>query len=136
MQQINQNILLLIRTNDAFRVDLEQAFPELISYVELFMADRNCSCKNTILKHLWDSKDMFAFGMLQTRWADMLTFILDIPDTTPVSIKKREMFGEVEVIPATREAYRNLIKRAKEEQWIFHGFTVAETKRKWKIFFY
>ncbi len=133
-------MLWLIRKNDRFRIDLTKAFPEITLEVESFMADSSCSCKNTILKHLWDNRNSFSFHELQTRWADRLTFIIDIPSsipsTIPVSINKREMFGEVEVIPTTREAYRNLMKRAKQEQWIFHGFTVTETKRKWKIFFY
>jgi hypothetical protein len=136
MRQINYDILLLIQGNAVFRVDLATSFPILTDHIDSFITNPNCSCKNTILKHLWDNRDSFAFHELETRWADTLTFIVDIPDVTPVSINKREMFGEVEVIPSTREAYRNLIKRAKKEQWIFHGFTVTETKRKWKVFFY
>jgi len=134
-QTINPEILVYIRENIAFRQDIIAHFPQLSSYVDSYIADNKCSCKNTILKYMWDSRDSKEFYILQSSWQDIMFIVGDDP-TSLLNINKREMFGEVVIIPSTKEAYRNLIRRAREEQWIFHGFTVTESRRKWKVYFY
>lgn len=145
--KINPNILNNICNNDQFKFDLSSSFPEIIEYIESFMSDSNCGCKNTILKHLWDNKDSFAFLELRRKYWNLDFIITDSHNDIQVgnqsdqqrlvvNINKGEMFGEVITIPSTKESYRRLIHRAREEKWIFHGFTVTETKRKWKVFFY
>jgi hypothetical protein len=138
-QTASEKMLDLIHDSPLIQTEIAFWFPELKDYISSFIADRNCSCKNTIIKYLFDNRDTPAYKNMSLTLAQYLTADNTVEDTSPkpaVSINKREMFGEVEVIPSTREAYRNLIKRAKEEQWVFHGFTVTETKRKWKVFFY
>lgn len=130
-----EKILNAIYTDMWLRQELSFRIPALGGYIESYIADRSCSCKNTILKYLWDNRNSPALVDVYLR----LSEYDDTTDSQPeskVSINKREMFGEVAIIPNTRSAYRNLIKRAKNEQWVFHGFTVSEIKRKWKIFFY
>ena len=134
-QTINPDILRHIQDDEMFQLSLSAAFPEIQEYILSYLRDSQCSCKNTILKHLWDSKDTYGMMSLENRYPH-IKFFINIPEINPLSINKREMFGEVVFISSTKEAYRNLIKKAREEQWIFHGFTVTETKRKWKVFFY
>jgi len=140
-KQLNEDILKYIAPSQncygaSLGADIVRIFPELTTYVNSYIEDSSCTCKNTIWKHLNDRIDTPEFEMLKFLHPDKINIIeIDKPDPQP-SINKREMFGQVLIIPATKEAYNSLIQKAMEEKWVFHGFTVTEVKRKWKIFFY
>lgn len=139
VETINPSILVHLQISPHFRAEVEHYFPELTEVIASYIQNNNCECKKTILHSLWGHRNSVDFSKAMISGPTPI-IIQDLPEV-PVeeistSINKREMFGEMVCIPASREAYRKIIQRAKNEEWVFHGFTITETKHKWKLFFY
>lgn len=127
-----QVVLELIQTSKKYLDTYTKEYPTNISNALSFSTNPNCSCRNQLINHYNDNKelvDQFTAKFLQDNPAEMNW------DAFDQKHKQHFASGTIVRIDKSDDAYSNLIQKMKQEKWVFHQMSVTSEEDKYVIFF-